>query len=898
MEPPPGIMEERSHSSLERAPLRADPVDERPATNTPTPMPRANWDRPAAHSARLYGSGRPSAKAEARRAAHTHRETAARTVFLTDAAPSPPAQPRPPTGTGRPGSRVADRNALPKAKPKAIHTEVRSGGMDIGCFQVERVLQDVEQKVREKGRKEELQRARWQRRTEKKRAEEHSRHVDMRGSHGKRKQTKQRIQALHDDTVPTHTVMLATAPREKAGMQLLVQILDEAGAQGRSLLGEAAGLPRAEAGQVQPEMLASELCVRCEGLSELVLDLTDQLTAGVMGIRPAAPPEYGGPPHTEMSMEFGVAAGWTQDEWLNAPHHIDKGIQHLSATHASRLGARLGAHPFADAETLDYILDQLLLTISSAAALATQSPRTSGSPLNETSPATPGSPLNVLDAVMAAGAKARDDAGESESAGAAARGGSSLWKQLNAKRKMAMVSNETVAQIAPFLLKYGLMDYARPLKKYGFHQLPALRKASIAQLVQLGMSSREAMILLRAVGASHPGEGEEGQTPEERRKSAGKGKRAHGIEIPNEAWFFKAELEPEPEQAPVLMSDLRPVSRHGLSSRGGRSTRDDRQAGKSSGDGAAIVGHGYTAPGAKPGDAGDAGNADGAAPAALDVGAVNSLRDLVQVGAAKDTKESLEKAAVDQREQAQSDYARLISRNRQSHLRDLKEEQEADAWLKAQPLKHRVKKPDPGKAVKGATINATLRKKIAPMPHMKGFSEHGNTNHTQVSGMGDTFGPVTESQSISRASNTSEHSGEMMREASVSNGFRVGAVGITAGMRFSQTSSSFAGQVFQHAASQDSLAHLAKLDGEILSAMSGAPRAQVYVGDPRFLPNDLSQAHRGVANYNGEDFIQRWSSLQMHSPRTIEERKQAMRVAKAWQPKTTRSFRVERALGA
>ena len=49
---------------------------------------------------------------------------------------------------------MADRNALPTAKPKAIHTEVRSGGMDIGCFQVERVLQDVEQKVREKGRKE------------------------------------------------------------------------------------------------------------------------------------------------------------------------------------------------------------------------------------------------------------------------------------------------------------------------------------------------------------------------------------------------------------------------------------------------------------------------------------------------------------------------------------------------------------------------------------------------------------------------------------------------------------------------------------------------------------------------------------------------------------------------
>ena len=50
--------------------------------------------------------------------------------------------------------------------------------MDIGCFQVKRVLQDVEQTVRERGRLDETVRARRQRALEKKRAEATSRHAD------------------------------------------------------------------------------------------------------------------------------------------------------------------------------------------------------------------------------------------------------------------------------------------------------------------------------------------------------------------------------------------------------------------------------------------------------------------------------------------------------------------------------------------------------------------------------------------------------------------------------------------------------------------------------------------------------------------------------------------------
>jgi hypothetical protein len=78
--------------------------------------------------------------------------------------------------------------------------------------------------------------------------------------------------------------------------------------------------------------------------------------------------------------------------------------------HNQHPSAELGAHPFADAETLDFILDQLLLTISTAARIsAGQSPRGSvcraGETLQPTE--TAGAPMSMMDTIMSARFKAQ-----------------------------------------------------------------------------------------------------------------------------------------------------------------------------------------------------------------------------------------------------------------------------------------------------------------------------------------------------------------------------------------------------------------------------------------------------------------------------------------------------------
>jgi hypothetical protein len=84
---------------------------------------------------------------------------------------------------------------------------------------------------------------------------------------------------------------------------------------GKGDLGEAAGLARYKAEQADPLILADFLVTRCEGLSELVLDITDQLTAEVMGLRHAAPVQ-----EAEGSVETGVVRTWTPDTaFVSAP---------------------------------------------------------------------------------------------------------------------------------------------------------------------------------------------------------------------------------------------------------------------------------------------------------------------------------------------------------------------------------------------------------------------------------------------------------------------------------------------------------------------------------------------------------------------------------------------------
>ena len=132
---------------------------------------------------------------------------------------------------------------------------------------------------------------------------------------------------------------------------------------------------------------------------------------------------------------------------------------------------------------------------------------------------------------------------------------------------MAMVSNDTVAQIAPILLKYGLMDFAKDLKKYGFHQLPQLRKASVGQLVQIGMSSMQAKTLLLAVSPSAvPGALSSpnrhlvltSSSPHLVAGSRGSARTLpHGITVEEDAWFHKKkEKRSNRQQQPVMMKDL------------------------------------------------------------------------------------------------------------------------------------------------------------------------------------------------------------------------------------------------------------------------------------------------------------------------------------------------------
>eukprot|EP01043_Picozoa_sp_COSAG02_P001367 COSAG02_NODE_29_length_51136_cov_346.293317_2_plen_697_part_00 len=696
--------------------------------------------------------------------------------------------------------------------------------MDIGCFQVRRVLQDVEQRVQERARNKETERFRWQRTAEKKKAEANSRRTDLRGQVGKRFQTLERKQCLDQGTqLAPSTVGVPTA-REQAGFVLLAQLLVEAGEQGRALLSAAAGLSKAAAGQAEPLALADALCARCEGLSELVLDLTDELTAEVMGIRPAAAEEHCAP-QLAPNLEGDVAREWTPPASTSRQHTLVR-------------TTTLTAHPFADAETLEYMLDQLLAMVSSAASLATQS-RCVQPDTKQGRPAT-NSPLmkDQSDGEQSAGHPADSSSKSAEKS----------WKLLKAKRKVSNISNETVAQVAPILLKHGLMDFARQLKKYGFHRLPALRKATVGQLVQLGMSSMQATTLLRAV----TGNGTMGQA------EAGGGrrsvtKRAHGVEISNEAWFYKAELEPEPEQHPVTMADLRPVSRrpslparpvHGL-------VHGEKNAAIQS----LVCNPGFDRMTKRVDD-----NADANDETAKRTGTPDQQTDTEFV-------EGEIKRAEQQRNEEAAEPKASIKRSGLAKQKELREEQEANDWLRARPAGHRAIVRDSEKAMKDATVKNTLRKVTQP-PHLHGIS---NDLHSNRKPPKDRTGS----------------------ELSIDSP----AIGTIAAMRFSASSKSFGGQVYE---SQSSQQELVELDNEIFFWKTKTPRtSQVYVGDPRFLPTaGTVRGSAAQASFTGGKFIERWSSLQAHSPETIESRKQALRVAKAWQPKTTRSFRVERVLGA
>jgi hypothetical protein len=698
--------------------------------------------------------------------------------------------------------------------------------MDIGCFQVKRVLQDVEQKVRVRGRNEEMDRSKWLRTAEKKRAEVDSRRADLRGQVGKRFQTLERKDRLDKDIQPAPLMGGVPTAREQAGFQLLAQLLAEAGEQGRDILSAAAGLSQGVARQARPLALADALCARCEGLSELVLDLTDQLTAEVMGIRPAAVEELGGP-RSGPSLEDDVARGWTPPA--------------TSRQHTLIPTTTLGAHPFADADTLEFMLDQLLVMLSSAASLATQSHCVQ--PDTEEARSVTSSPLSMMDSAMMAALKAQIDGEQSaeDLTESPPKSAVESWKRLKAKRKATLMANETVAQIAPILLKHGLMDFARQLKKYGFHRLPALRKASVGQLVQLGMSSTQATTLLRAV----TGRGTAGEEEANDGRSSVT-KRAHGVEISNEAWFYKAEMEPEPERPPVTMADLRPAPRR-------PSPRGHHVHGKTDAAIQSLV----SGPGVD-----DVVKRDDRADA-NDEPAQRTIRPHQQT----DSKflEAEKKSVAQQHAKERVDYKEGVKRRALAVKKEMREEQEANDWLRARPADHRTIVV-PEKASKDAAVKQVLRKGTQ-MPHLKGIIDHPGSSRKLLN-----------DRTASELSTGSP------------------AIGTTAGMRFSESSGSFGGQIYeQQSGSQQSLV---ELDNEIFFWKTKAPRtAHVHVGDPRFLPTGTVLGHTANASFTGRKFINRWSSLQSHSPESIESRKQALRVAKAWQPKTTRSFRVERVLG-
>lgn len=787
----------------------------------------------ANHRSRLYGSGTASARAAGRRAAQTTREHGGVQAMAGENVPNPPACPRP---TGVP--RSPRRNGS-KPPVHTLHTEVRASGMDIGCFQVRRVMQDVEQKVRMRERHAEMDRAKWQRTAARKAQEVNdSRRTDGRGQVGKRFQTIERIRKVNRD-ISLQSRNHAPESREEAGFRLLVLLLAEAGESGRALLGTAAGLSRDAAAHAETLDFASALCARCEGLSELVLDFTDQLTAAVMGIRPPAAEEHGGPRRTESTLEG--------DDVRQLTLHTD-------GMHYNVPSSTLGAHPFADAETLEYMLQQLVLTISSAASLAAQSPRTKVD--SEDARAASASPLMMIDAVMMAQmtARSKGEGGAEREAGAS---GKLLWETLNAKLKTATVSNETVAQIAPLLLKYGLMDFAKQLKKYGFHRLPELRKASVDQLVLLGMTSKQAAELLQAAtgGAVAHGDASDGRHSVTNR--------AHGIEISNEAWFHNAELEPEPDYVPVTMADLRPVSR-----RTSPRDRAPRRAQKAASGMQADQEHAIQAL---------VGSQDFQG-AATDDNA--DMQDNPFYTDTMTTEEFL-MAEAQRRVAATAEYKQSIKRQELATLKEVREEQEAQSWLLSRPAKHRLRVRNDDQVVKGAkaSVVAPLQK-ITPM-HLQGVSEFGKSNHTNFSAR--SFG-----RNPAKAHTASTELSEGYHGANTATG-----------MQFSQSSGSIASQIL---VDQKSSAQLVALDDEIKQLMSRIsarpPRSShVFVGDPRFLPTDTTQFHASAASHRGDEFIERWSSLQMHSPQSIEARKQAMRLAKTWRPKTKSSFRVERVHG-
>ena len=467
-----------------------------------------------------------------------------------------------------------------------------------------------------------------------------------------------------------------------------------------------------------------------------------------------------------------------------------------------------------------------------------------------------------------------------------------LWSKLNAKRKMAMISNETVAQIAPILMKYGLMDFAKDLKKYDFHQLPQLRKASVGQLVQLGMSSQQATSLLLAVNPSAISEG---------RGSARV--LPHGITVAEDAWFHKkVAKKPARPSAPVTMKDLHAPFQNSHRYKEARRQQRERDP--------------------KP-------------PPELEMTATQRQKTIDKVLPQPDLDAPIEPEPEASRSnfimrnnpyetlspsppprpptteserltrqdahfaERTFDYDRVVKEMARALKVDLREEQEADSWLKSQPLQHRRSNVDMTKQQKGEAMRSTFNMKTAATWHTTGFSVHGTTNHTRSSGTtSQVFG-------AGLAGVDECHSREYSPSASIHARVATGVVGHTSGLAGlgarlgTRATGSFAesmaaGETAAESSTAHSSATLAEMDEEIQLGMNRVARSHVYVGDPRFIPTDLTQVHRGNASYSGREFIDRWSSLQSHSPRSIEERKQMMRIDAAWQPKTVRSFRVDR----
>ena len=454
-------------------------------------------------TSRLYGSKLPPAAAMSRQAnesatkrprAHTDYQPAPDTDDRDGMlAPTPPRSPRGP----------------------AMHRFVaqsRSGGMDIGCVRVNRVLQDVEQRVRERERRGELQRSKWLRnrgRAEKASAGERS--TDMRGGKSKRAVKIGRKKEREAQEAAAHPAFPVSASREEAGLELLMELL-EACEHSKGRLGAAAGLTVAQAERADPVSLAQLLCARCQGLGELVLELTDAAVSGVLGLRSAQ----------EEDDDEGGADG----PYMLGPSKWGSGG--LGGGSARTLPvATLGSHPFADEVMLDTIVEELLQTFSAAARGGGGSP-SSARALRGSSRGMAESPLPLMDTIVLAQEKVRQDAANaSANASGELRSGLTHWHSLDGSAAIDHAAMDTVAQVAPLLVKYGLTDFAQALKKYGFHKLPALRKASLEQLVQLGMSSTQANVLLRAAG---------GLSNADERSSMNRSRQSH---IRNDAWFHQ-----------------------------------------------------------------------------------------------------------------------------------------------------------------------------------------------------------------------------------------------------------------------------------------------------------------------------------------------------------------------